>query len=102
MFCFVEKKGETGILPAKCVFLLLKRLFYGVSLDENNDSNSYTSNVTVNNGLTFTSTSQTSKYHARNSASIQALGNLCAVENRFLQLKHNDQFPLNFPDDIRK
>lgn len=106
MFCFVEKKGETGILPAKSVFLLLKRLFYGVSLDENSDSISYTSIVTVNNGLTFVSTSRTSQYHARNLASIQALGHLCAVENRFsnrfLQPKHNDRFPLDFADEIQK
>lgn len=88
------------------MFLLLKRLFYGVSLDENSDLICYRSNVTVNNGLTFVSTSATSQNHARNLASIQALRHLCAVENRFsnrfLQPKHNDQFPMDFADEIQR
>lgn len=103
-FFFIEKKGESGILPAKCVFLLLKRLFYGVTLSESCDSNTntYTSNVAVNYGVTFTSTSKISPNHARDLASIRAIQNLCIIENKFVQQKRNDHFPMNFADEIQR
>ncbi|XP_055314184.1 double-stranded RNA-specific editase Adar-like [Sitodiplosis mosellana] len=101
---FLKKKGDHGISPVKCVFLLLKRLFYGVTLSESCDSNanSYRSNVTVNYGVTFSATSKTSLNHARDLASVRALQSLCVIENQFVQQKRNDHFPSNFANEIQK
>lgn len=104
LFTIAEKRGNTGILPKKCVYSLLHRMFYGVNVDEDYDAiaNAYTSRVSVSYDYTFTAVSQLSRTHARNTTSIKALDSLCKVTNQFTQRKRNYNFPPNFANRIQE
>lgn len=88
----------------KCVFLLLQRLFYGVTSIETTDTdkNTCASNLTVCCDIEFSATSQLSKVYTRNLAAIKALQQLCDAENKFVERKRNDNFPSNFANEIYK
>lgn len=89
-------------MPTKCVFLLLKRLFYGVTIKEQSDAHFYKSNVSVSYDSFFTATSEISQINAQNLASMKALQNYCNVENKFVQRKRNDDYPQDFAAKIQK
>lgn len=96
---FLEKKSNAGILPLKCVYLLLQRLFYGVTCAETNKD---TAKVTVCCDKDFSATSQYSYIHNRNLAAIEALQDLCVVENHFVERKKSADFPPNFATEIQR
>lgn len=91
-------------MPTKCIFLLLKRLFYGVTIDEDFDTNAntYTNHVSVSYEFKFSSLPQTSQIGAKNAASGKALKSLCEIQNHFVQRKQNYIFPSNFAEEIQK
>lgn len=99
-----EKKESGKMWPVKCVFLLLKRLFYGVDHTESSDinTNTFTSNVCVSYDFEFSYTSTLSQIDAKNHSSLKALQRLCEIENKFVQRIRNDIFPPNFAAEIQK
>lgn len=69
-------------MPKKCIHLLLKRLFYGVSIaTEKNSDETFQSQVTVNHKYCFLAKGQSSKVQAVNYASRNALTQLCEIED---------------------
>lgn len=104
MYFLVENKGETGNVPVKCVFLLLKRLFFGVTSTETTEpgTNTTKSDVSVSYDNEFSATSQGSEVYTRNLAAINALHDLCEIDNKFVKRQRNDVFPLNFAGEIVK
>lgn len=79
-------------------------MFFGVSLDESvdEDTKTFTSNVCVSYDFKFAHTSKLSQIDAKNHASLDALQQLCGIENKFVQRKRNDNFPSNFASEIQK
>lgn len=104
-FClFLEHKSDIGICPTKCVWLLLKRLFFGVTLTESKEenANTFSSKVCVSYEFNFTSPAQRSQALARNVACAKALRSLCDVENKFVQRKEKPTFPSNFASKVQE
>lgn len=91
-------------MPVKCVFLLLQRLFYGVTSTETIEpgTNTIKSDISVSYDNAFSATSQRSKVYTRNLAAINALQDLCEIDNKFVKRQRNDVFPPNFAGEIQK
>lgn len=102
VFCFIEGDHEIGIIPVKCVFLLLQRLFYGVSNSETNDKTTFSSKIIVNHKYEFSVKTLLSQIEAKNAASRKAVNQLCEVENKYNQHKQIDIFPDGFASSIQK
>lgn len=89
----------------KCVYLLLKQLFFGVDFTENvidTDMKKFMSKVCVSYRDEFPYTSSLSKIDAKNHASLNALRQLCEIENKFVQRIRNDDYPPNFASAIQE
>lgn len=104
-FLLFSEKNEADITcPKKCIFLLLNRIFFGVSKKNSIDAptKTFTSDVCVSFDFHFSYTSKVSETDALNYASLNALQCLCDIENGFIQRKRNSIYPTNFAHDIQR
>lgn len=101
---FSEKNRSDKDWPTKCIYWLLKRLFFSVENTETIDENAktFTSKINVSYTTAFQHTSKLSKIDAKNFASLKALQQLCDVENKLIRQIWNDSFPSNFAQDVQK
>lgn len=98
-----SEKGETDCaIPTKSVYALLKLLFMGVTVMDEEMSGNHTSTINVSYRHDFVSTSQLSALDAQNLAARKAIKALCDIENKFTQHKHNDELPRGFGQHVEK
>lgn len=99
-----EKNQSENDWPAKCVYWLLQRSFYGVDNIESidNTAKTFTSKISASYNAMAQHTSKLSKIDAKNQASLKALQHLCEIENKLVRQIWDDKFPSNFADQIQK
>lgn len=88
--------------PEKCTYLLLPRLFYGISIDETENEKDFSCKMIVNYSHCFAVEHQISPIQAKNAVSRKVLQKLCTIENIFVQQQRFDQFPAEFSKSVQE
>lgn len=102
-FVHTENRKPQEIGPPKCTHLLLKRLFFGILLQNTGEPKDIYSKLTVNFSHEFEAHCQPSYIQAKNTVSREALKRLCFIENKFAQQRQRfDNFPNGFPKEIQE